>query len=78
MQRTEERFPERALLWQHIKDQNQLAKIVDTSSDKYIQLYTSNYASARDKNSALIAMEMAGCSSFMDLCMMKTLPRRQG
>ena len=67
MQRTEESFPERALLWQHIKDQNQLAKIVDTSSDKYIQLYTSNYASARDKNSALIAIEMAGCSSFMDL-----------
>ena len=65
MQRTEESFPERALLWQHIKDQNQLAKIA--SSDKYIQLYTSNYASARDKNSALIAIEMAGCSSFMDL-----------
>ena len=68
MQRTEESFPERALLWQHIKDQNQL---VDNSSDiKYIQLYTSNSASARDKNSAwdknsaLIAIEMAGC---MDL-----------
>ena len=61
MQRTEESFPERAPLWQHIKDQNQL---VDNSSDKYIQLYTSNSASARDKNSALIAIEMAGC---MDL-----------
>ena len=66
MQRTEESFPERALLWQHIKDQNQLT-LVDSSSDKYIQLYTSNSASARDKNSALIAIEMAGCSSFMDL-----------
>ena len=64
MQRTEVSFPERALLWQHIKDQNQL---VDSSSDKYIQLYTSNSASARDKNSALIAIEMAGYSSFMDL-----------
>ena len=64
MQRTEVSFPERALLWQHIKDQNQL---VDSSSDKYIQLYTSNSASAQDKNSALIAIEMAGYSSFMDL-----------
>ena len=63
MQRTEESFPERALLWQLIKDQNQLAKFVNSSSDKYIQLYTSNSASARDK----IAIEMAGCSSFMDL-----------
>ena len=60
MQRTEESFPER---WQ-LKDQNPL---VDSSSDKYIKLYTSNSASARDKNSALIAIEMAGCSSFMDL-----------
>ena len=41
-------------MWQHINDQNQLAKIVDSSSDKYNQLYTSNSASALDKNSALL------------------------
>ena len=63
MQRTEESYPERALLWQLIKDHNQLAKFVNSSSDKYIQHYTSNSASARDK----VAIEMAGCSLFRQL-----------
>jgi hypothetical protein len=49
----EESFPERALLWEYIKSHNQLAKIINCSSSKYIHLYSSNAARARDKNSVL-------------------------
>ena len=48
-----ESFPERAVVWEYIKQSHQLDTIVSISSDKYAELYFSNTASSRDKNAAL-------------------------
>ena len=48
-----ESFPERAVVWEYIKQSHQLDTIVSISSEKYAELYFSNTASSRDKNAAL-------------------------
>lgn len=45
-------FPERALLWGYI-EKNQLTEIIESTAEKYLQLYYSNNARAQDKNSVL-------------------------
>lgn len=48
-----ESFPERAVVWEHMKRSHQLDTIICSSSERYAELYSSNTASSRDKNAAL-------------------------
>jgi hypothetical protein len=49
-------FPERAVVWEHVRREHKLSEIIAKSSDRYIQPYTHNTVGARQKNSALFLM----------------------